>query len=373
MDRYLDLVEKHQGKPQMVALIVWDVFLEGGRYTGREKYIPSDVRTDRAEHAGKGPEVTLVERASGKTSLLALPKQSDPASAALWKPLLDAVMARLERRGWADVATFGFSTDTTPTKPVVTLYRELQPGVPWMNQAHSARKTIHGMPVAYNAHVWGARFAVDPSVARHHGWRQDRLIVFFPRSSFDPYPMVTHRLTAETNIAGEQRGFGRLGGDTWHALTDARGNRVGRITEGRFPRSSWRALNIVSAYLAPSTEAGAPGRGVLATARLEMMREGVQACEARIFIERALLQGKITDAAAKRAQDVLDQRTVDLLRALNAFTFHPHFTGNAADRHMYWHNPAILGSHWFIGSNWQARSTALYETAAEVAARTGTR
>jgi len=368
MDRYLDLVEKHQGRPAMVCLVVWDVFLEGGRYTGQERYVPKDVQADRESHAGVGPEVTLVDPAAGKTSKRTLPQQSEAESRALWKPLIDEVMRRLERRGLRDVAMFGLCTDTAPTKEIVALYKELAPAVPWMNQAHGERGKLYDVPVAYNAHVWGARFALDPTQGRSHGWRQERLIVFFPRSSFDPFPMVTHRLMAETNIAGEERGFGRLGGDTWHVVKDARGRPTARVTEGRFPRSSWRALNIISAYLGPGTD------GPVATARFEMVREGIQECEARIVIEEALLdetKRKRLGDLATRAQAVLDARTRDMLRGMNALSLGPHFTSNAENRHLWWERPAVLGAYGFIHSEWQRRSGDLFTAAAEIARISG--
>ena len=212
--------------------------------------------------------------------------------------------------------------------------------------------------------MWSARFPSDPETGRSYGWRQPTLVVQFPRRGMDGYPMVSQRLFAEMNIAGSQRGFGRLGGDTWHVMKDARGRRVARITEGRFPEATWRALNIVSAYLAPGPE------GPVATTRLEMVREGLQECEARIFIEKALLdekrRAKLPGALVARAQKLLDERTIAMLRGMNPFTFKEHFTGNAAANHIWWSRPGGLGSQWFVSSGWQQRSEKLFTTAAEI-------
>ena len=177
-----------------------------------------------------------------------------------------------------------------------------------------------------------------------------------------------YRALGEMNIAGQQRGFARIGADFWPVVKNERGRIVGTLA-ARYPETAWRNLDIRSCVLEPGAD------GAIATQRFEMMREGIQECEARIFIERALLdealRAKLGEALATKCQRILDERTVDTLRALNAFTFHPHFTGNAADRHMYWHNPAVLGAHWFITSDWQTRTEALYEAAADTARQLG--
>ena len=364
MDRYLDIVQKYQGKPLVAAVIVWDTFLEGGRYTGQERYMPKPVKEDRTEHGDKGPEVTLLDRATGKTSKLALPRLSDPRSRQLWKPVLEAVRARLKQRGWPGAMAFGFVSDTSATKEAAATIIDLQPDVPWFCHAHSPRRNFYGKPMLYQAFVWPSRFPRGPQTERTYGWQQDALRVQFPRSGMDGFHMVAQRSMAEMNITGGQRGFGRLGGDTWHVLKDGRGRRTMRVTEGRFPKGSWRALNIVSAYLAPG-----PG-GPIATTRLEMQREGIQECEARIFIERALLdkklRAKLGEELATRAQKLLDERTVAMLRGMSPFTFTEHFTGNAADNHIWWSRPGGLSPQWFVSSGWQKRSEELYSTAAEI-------
>ena len=44
MDKYLDLVAKHQGPSTLVCFCVWDNFLEGGRFDGDIKYEPRPRR-----------------------------------------------------------------------------------------------------------------------------------------------------------------------------------------------------------------------------------------------------------------------------------------------------------------------------------------
>jgi hypothetical protein len=95
----------------------------------------------------------------------------------------------------------------------------------------------------------------------------------------------------------------------------------------------------------------APGKdGPLATLRLEMLRATAQECEARILIEKALLdparKARLGEALAKRCQDVLDERQRELL--------------------------ACCQSWWcFPGDGWEQRAGELYQLAAEVAKAAG--
>ena len=365
MERYLDVALRRQRRPDMVALIVWDTFLEGGSYTGLLDYAPKDVLEDRKQHGDQGPEVTLLDPATGKTEKMTLPKLSAAESRALWTPLFDELRARMAKRGLDGSLTLGFTTDTNPTKGVVETMKAVAPGLPWLRQSHDPGTVLFGVPVKYTAYVWTGQFARDPLVGRDHGWDQKEMRLFFPRCGMDVLDITTHRFMGELNIAGEQRGFGRLGGDFWPVMKDKKGARVGRVSEGRFPRGSWRALNIVSSYLAPGPD------GPAATARYELAREGLEECEARVFIEKALLdpalRAKLGKDLADRAQGLLDERTVAMIRGVNALTLGIHFTSNAEDRHMWWHAFNSTGPEWLAGSGWQARSTALYDAAAEVA------
>jgi len=337
VDRYLHLAKTHLGRLEVVCLVVWDNFLEGGRY-GNPEWTPKAITEDRKAHAGLGPEVTMLNPATGQSGRAVLPQHSDHKSRALWKPLLQQLRARLKLLGDEDAMMLGLVTDSTPTKEVVSLFEELLPGVPWLRQTHGYGKDLHGVPYGYRATVWSARFVSDPEVARTCGWKEPELRLQFPRSGMDSFPMTTQRFMAEMNIAGHQRGFGRLGADFWPVLKDKQGRRVGRVSGGRYPKSSWRNL------------------------------KGVQECEARIFIERALtspaLRTKLGDELATNCQEILDERTRAFLRGLSCLTLaSPH----AAASSSWWSRPGQLGSAWFISSGWQERSERLFEAAHAVA------
>jgi len=117
----------------------------------------------------------------------------------------------------------------------------------------------------------------------------------------------------------------------------------------------------------------APGPdGAVATARLEMMREGIQECEARIFIEEALLdegnRGKLAEALARRCREVLDARSIAIMQGLSS---HAHCGFTKPQQYEWWSQPGQVGWRWYLASGWQQRSDGLFALAADVAKALG--
>jgi hypothetical protein len=108
-------------------------------------------------------------------------------------------------------------------------------------------------------------------------------------------------------------GLGRAGADFWPVLeggdykmpyTDNNSKRSYTLT-ARFPNTSWEQVNMdtgCEAILSPGPDGAVP------TERYEQVREGVQDCEARIFIEKAILAGKLDAQTVSRCWAVLDDR-----------------------------------------------------------------
>jgi hypothetical protein len=116
---------------------------------------------------------------------------------------------------------------------------------------------------------------------------------------------------------------------------------------GRFPSTSEGNLGIYAGQLLyPGPDGPVP------SVRYQMLRENIQECEARIFLEKLLLESRWrlpADLAAK-AQAVFDERN-------------------------RWHRVLMLGpapesSVAWPYSGWEARAVQLYEAAAEAALTT---
>jgi len=360
MEKYLDVVQEHMGRPKLVVLYVWDLFLEGGQFAGDLRFCPKEVQEARLAYKGKGPMVSVVKGRSAKCEPVMLPQYSDPESKKLWKPLLEQLQSRIADRGLTDAVMLGISTDAIPSPEVVGLFAELLPGVEWVHHSHGfwggrdKKIAAAGSRIGYAAIV-GGHWATDRPGKHSYGWQKPW--VHFHRALRDNHPVHMFRILGEVNLAGERKGFGRLGADFWPVLKDRRGRMRGRLN-GRYPKSMWRNLMILTTLLAPGKN------GALPTARYELCREGVQECEARIFIEQAIvdpkLRAKLGPELASKAQKVLDARS-DMLRKSIA--------GGVGG--VQFNCPKQEGYEAYLKSDWPALSEHLYDAASQVAKAIG--
>lgn len=333
VERYIDVAMDAGIKPRVVVLDVVEWYVGPKGDFGRGEQDPTKWQP---------PFVTEYDPQTKTCHEITAPGFVTPAAKDFWKPVMDGLRVRLEKRGLPDTMMLGVKTDMSwVPKEIAQFFKDVAPGVPWVDQGHGPDTKILDVPVGFATCVWTARKAVDPSIKRTYGWQNPWMLVYFHRDLVPSWPLTEFRLTTERVIGGNQRGIGRLGVDFWPALEDSRGKKV--IIAGRYPEGRAAQLSVKLAFLAPGPE------GALSTVRLEMMREGIQECEARIFLESVVLDDgqrtKLGEGLAQRCQTLLDERTRALL-----------------------YEGPVKGHHEFIGSGWQARSKALYEMAAEVKA-----
>ena len=200
-----------------------------------------------------------------------------------------------------------------------------------------------------------------------HGWRRKDLIALFERIRMDEFASTRWRHMAETAITGAQRGVGRIGADMWQVLKDKRGRRIARAHE-RYPENQTRNLNIDLSALAPGPN------GPVATQRFEAFREGVQECEARIEIERALgdeaLKARLGEDLVRRCEEYLHARHMMMwlsLSSLQTYARPKYPSWFFATKWRQW--PSVSGHNWFLSSGWQERTWQLFSLAGEVAVK----
>ena len=200
-----------------------------------------------------------------------------------------------------------------PSKEEVKFLQEVSGGLSWIAHSHYRRMVNKPSPntllqgiadIRYEAHAYDLTYQVNPDKGHLYGWKmKDTVGVPGPVRRTQREPLRV-RQVSQLNITGQQRGVGRLGGDYWNAIRDKRGQRAGQAFS-RYPENFWRGLNIGSYFLAPGPD------GPVGTSRLENLREGVQECEARIFLESVLLDAEKKERMgadlAQRAQTVLDE------------------------------------------------------------------
>ena len=375
MDKYLDAAIANLGTPKIVVLQAWDLYLSTKESVGK-RFSPELDERHAASQGGR-PQVTFLDKATGRTENGTVPNLSDPSSKATWTKLINEVRRHLKERGLDQALMLGMFTDAVPPKEHIQFFQDIAPEVPWVQEGHGRwnSKIYTIAEIGFQASVWGIRFgdgqiqqypsAKELPVESLYGWKQRRMDLAFERNpSLDGYPVTRWRFFAETGITGDLRGIGRLGADYWWALKGKDGRRVGPVGM-RYPEGAWGGsgiqLNLCSSALAPGPD------GPVATNRLVAFIEGVQECEARITIERVLtdqaLKAKLPAELANRCQIVLDERLFNMWRTLSNYQLGgPYFFGAGAWR---W-APGIPGQRWYLGSGWLDQSKQLYELAGQV-------
>jgi hypothetical protein len=351
MDKYLDLAEKHMGKPQIVVFNAWDLYMgaKGGPRTG---YM----------NRGTAPPLVTVVDAAGKTQNVRLPNLTDPASVGLWKPLFDQLREQMKKRGLEQTMNLGMVSDFWASKEEITFLKEVTGGLPWVGAGHSTWKSLYdGLAgFGYQSTFFGASFGIGKSLS---GWKGRELTALFERVYLDNHSISAWRFLAERGITGNMRGVGRIGADSWAAVKDKTGRRVARVYE-RYPGGNWGYLNPNCAALAPGPD------GPVATMNFEALREGGQECEAVIELEDALTdkakKERLGEALAKRCEDALNGRRAAMWRSLAQWQSGAKYDFEAIS---WRERGTVTGYTWFLGSGWQERSERLYALAGEVAGK----
>jgi hypothetical protein len=312
LEKYLDSAQKNMGTPKLIIIPVWDIYmsldsLKRGLWNGE-----SDTRTAREDLLGKGPRVTVLDPVTKEAKPVIMPRYEDPASKALWQPMFAGVIKRIKARGLEKTMMLGTMPDLWPNKEEVTFWKDISGGLPWVVHAHGGpitdvvigKKALYKIAdIGYAACVNSATYSVNPDKGRNYGWNNPAFVSIYQRFELNHDSPAFIREFEVFNLTGNLHGAGRMGGDLWPVLLDKQGKRSAQVYS-RYPENNWRNLDIRDWILAPGPDAAVP------TARLEYLREGIEVCEARIFLEAALLnpaqKAQMGDDLAQRCQDALD-------------------------------------------------------------------
>jgi len=384
-ERYLDTARKHLKKIFAVVLYVWEPPHSGG-------------------HAGFGPGrthdrdifITVVDPDTGELTAERGPAWGTPECREFWRKLVEGWQRILEKRGLGDALCFGIIGDHRPTRRAMDDICACLPKerAQWVVHSHHYADTWQGYPVKFCATVWGSKVTlVDPDTARGYGWLKGFTVARFPRVPIymrQYSPLAVYRTYVEMYLgAGIPqahmgtmpkslgcKGIGRIGVDFWRCIK--RGGRWYSSIAARYPESAWGQLNVTycMAFLL-----GPGKKGPVPTLRFETLRENFQEIEARVFIERCLVNedklaffkvGRYSQAVRqdkKRAERLLGKRLYEeCLSLLDERTrgclltaSYPHEGGQVPI--------GFLGGgwKWFVCSGWNTRTEELFRLASEVA------
>lgn len=349
-DRYCDLAAKKIGKPFPLRLNLWRGPRNGG---GGEK---DDY-----------PNATLLvlDPATRKVSELAGPsKLGSPEMKAFWKPVMDQIRARLEKRGWFDVTGTNWTCYCGGmTKDMASMVRSIWPDGKWTDVTHSRVRR-------YNTNEKGV-FA--PVFVQSTVWNEGSLKAYLKWKS-GPYPRQ-YAGKLQTNTAWCTHARNQYRESSWPLLWTLRTKHEEALLKGNdglecvgadhFPYKDHRGRYKPGPWSAYAqgpkggslAMLGAGDEGPLGTERFEAMREGIQLCEAVAFIQKALEAKKITGDIAARANTFLDDRAKAMVGCWKTKIV----TKRNRKREYHYFDPAAYAK------GFAARDNALYAMAAEVA------
>ncbi len=318
-DRYLDAALKTHGRLRFVSLNAWGYEASNRTWKGPRDYA-----------SFYGARVTVIDPATGRRESVKLPQYGTPECEAAWRPLLVALHERLKAKGLGDRVVLGIAGDMGPDPPTAAMFRRILPEAGWLAESHQPQRayvydpaTKATVPVRWNSVVYGGDIP-DPAVRRLYGWQYDpnQVILNFNRSGSALLligfpPPWSFRMWMESTLVYGRAGNGRVGGDYWHIGAQLLGD--GKPDWGIVGGSGGTLFNRYFHSHADETGLGrsctdlfAPGPdGPVTTIRLECAREGNQEAEARVFIEKALLNKHqpLPADLARSCQQLLDVRT----------------------------------------------------------------
>jgi hypothetical protein len=310
-------------------------------------YAPADKKR-------KFPRFTVEDAKTHAVTTENGPEHGTPENAAFWKPVLTGIKEILDKRGLGEAMLLGYSADLQPDPKVVGVFHGILPAAGWQSSNHipvgfGALKKEGGgaVPILYLANVWGGEDCPNPEKERRYGWKylardeDPRTIrAWIDREWYPASALVAYRVRAEAKLLAGRRGVGQIGADLWDKPD--KDGRMGRCMVGRFPGTSEGNLAAyMGCLLYPGPDGPVPRPG------WQNLRENIQESEARIFLEKSILENKLPPELAKKCQAVLDQRT----RWVQMYKISQETASEA---------------HW-AGSDWQERAAKLYEVAGKAA------
>jgi hypothetical protein len=261
-------------------------------------------------------EVSVVD-GSGGVAIEGVHPADKPGGERIWKPLMNGVRELVRRRGWREeTILLGYANDRRPDEGTVAFYKKHAPYARWAIWTHGrgdpsprdGRLTLNGMEIGHYMHPYCTDLAYPRAGGIMGGWDLAFPEYSNPRKYIYQYSPLTQwrNFAGALTLTGGRRfrrrghsacGFAHVGLDYWDLgaggglLLKWHGNAW-----GNFYRNGPRSIV-------------APGpRGPVGTVRLEMLREGMQECEARIAIEKALVAEELPADLAARCVALLTER-----------------------------------------------------------------
>ncbi|MBM4142121.1 MAG: hypothetical protein FJ225_00790 [Lentisphaerae bacterium] len=276
-DKCLDMVAKSVGTPNTLRLNCW------------------------------GGPVSLLDPATGTLSNMNPPGGEEGYR--FWKPVFDEILKKVKARGWLGQTTLGCNIHSgKPSPELVDLAHRLWPEGEWSWTSHAAGEGMRFqgsdtsllVTVRHSDGVWmaGPSGKLPPLWALDGPRRNTFCNTVRHVINDSSAPREVRRLVEFGALYGGYDGVSEFGADVFPVKKPAGGYAIPPISFG----ANWGNPNSTLALLYPGPD------GPVSTERFEMFREGVELCEAIIFVRAALHRNLLSAGLKARAESCLGER-----------------------------------------------------------------
>jgi len=362
-EKYLDLAIKYHWNVAVTCLGISDAGIDQALwYSGKPRNPPS---------------VTTFDPATQTVGDMPAPAWGTPEARTFWKPAIEGMRDRLQKRGIGQTMMCGFVVQNQVLPETIGDINAIIPDIHWWEYTHWSNKrkgnATSGADVSRMCWACGAPLAVfwSPDEGKpHYAWKnlaKDLYFVAGPRAktqiNVSEYGELSiFRLFCESTMLGNHGGelipqfcdfcgFGEIGADFWPIrLTPT--DKAKRLD---FRYVSWGSLSLDATL---ESILGAGQNGPAPSCRTQLLRESHQEAEARIFVQNAILdsavKARLGPELAARCAKLCDDRT----RMLNFCS-------------VYFGENGMEYGRVFNQEQWDAQTEQLYRAAGDVSAALG--
>ena len=312
--RYLAMCAKHGPAPRIVCLQVWHygLYYKGagrdGTKRGYEGPYPLRVKTIPI-HELRGEAVEPAE----------MPIYGERGTEELWGRVFAELRRILKDLSWRDTRILlGTCGDARPSETTVEFFKKIAPDVHWRVATHGSSVGRWGMTDAERMQSNGMVVGYG-NLVRRNIWRRGHAMncpaSVIARDVIHPNPFDYFGVQGLAAVAALYSGFCWQGLDFW-AVGD--GGRRGSVL------AKYVGFGNIIPHRPMAITVPGPD-GAVPTVQFEMMREGIQAAEAMLFLREVLadeaLRSRAGPALAERCRTAI-QGLVDALES--GRRVHPH-------------------------------------------------
>lgn len=280
----------------------YDGVRRDGRIRGHDGPYPIHAKT-----------IPIGELRAGKVVAGEMPMFGEPGTEETWRATLAGVRRILSELGWRGTRLLlGTAGDAWPSERTIRFFQGIDRPVAWRVATHGSSVSRWGETEAERTQANGMVVGYA-NMVRRNTWRRarpaDAPVSVIARDVIGTSPFDHLGIAPLAAVAANYSGFTWQGVDYW-GYTGADGKRHRALAE-------YVGFGNIIPHRTMFVSLPGPD-GAVATVQFEMLREGIQLCEAMLFLRKVLgepaSRARIGDELARRAGGAV-QSTCDVLES----------------------------------------------------------